>query len=133
MQEHDRISRMRGRKSTMKGTDEGMSDERRFTNVQGVKRKIGCDICILKFIHFIHFIYIKLDDTIAILKDILIERGVANPLSITRISMNILIKAKSFKTKANVRRCSIIYVRTRLYKYDLLIQTYTTGEKHIFK
>lgn len=47
--------------------------------------------------------------------------------------MNILIKAKSFKIKANVRHCSIIYVRTRLYKYDLLIQTYTTGEKHIFK
>lgn len=47
--------------------------------------------------------------------------------------MNILIKAKSFKTKTNVRRCRIIYVRTRLYRYDLLIRTYTTGGKHIFK
>lgn len=110
-----------------------MSDERRFTNVQGVKRKIGRDICILEFIRFIHFIYIKLNDTIAIWKDILIERGVANPLAITHISMNILIKAKSLKTKTNVRRRTIIYVRTRLYRYDLLMRTYTTGEKYIFK
>lgn len=82
---------------------------------------------------FIHFIYIKLNDKIAIWKDILIERGVANPLTITRIPMNILIKAKSLKTKTNVRSCTIIYIRTRLYRYDLLIWTYMTGEKHIFK
>lgn len=47
--------------------------------------------------------------------------------------MNILIKAKTFKTKTNVRRCNIIYVRTHRYRYDLLIQTYTTDEKHTFK
>lgn len=47
--------------------------------------------------------------------------------------MSILIKAKSLKTKTNVCRRTIIYVRTRLCRYDLLIQTYTTGEKHIFK